>query len=51
MLASIQLGLDLVPVGEKLFTDRVECTVEDRQEFQCFWGEDLGGSLARGRVS
>jgi len=45
VLAGVELGLDLVPVGEELFTGGVECSVEDRQEFEGFGGEDFGSGF------
>jgi hypothetical protein len=46
---TVQLGLDLVPVGEELFSDRVEGSVERSKEFQGLRSEDLGSSFARRR--
>lgn len=46
---TVQLGLDLVPVGEELFPDRIKGSVEGSEEFQGLGSEDLGSSFARRR--
>ena len=45
VLASVELGLNFVSVGEKLFAGSVECSMEDRQEFESFRSEDLGSGF------
>jgi hypothetical protein len=47
VFAGVELGLNFVSVGEKLFTGSVECSMKDRQEFECFGSKDFGSSFRR----